>query len=310
MTDQKKNKREASSDSTSSDTKQIKISHPLSNVHRTKHVSLDELPIKMQKLIESAMSDAILKGKANDGDFLKFYYGDKVIKVPVTISKYLTLKAKETQPSKTAAHDLSAGKKTVKFLREDVVAEPPQLLGTKNTYFQIKETKIKYDSKPYFLPTQPPTTERATSYFTFDSPKKNVDKFEEIVPQLPAKKSIYFFTNSEPIIQKNSVSSPGPVIFESTTATPASFQFEKHIEHPIVQYANVEKEAIRESIPITEEVNEDHSYIPKDLPIITEHRPLPPPKSYIEFSGNHADSYEENNKNYDFGYVNAHFKRR
>ncbi|XP_070490886.1 probable serine/threonine-protein kinase kinX [Chironomus tepperi] len=223
---EKKIKREVSAtDSTSSDTtRKIKITHPLSSTSRIKHVSFEELPSKIQKVIESTISDAILKGKASDGDYLKFFYGDRIIKVPVSLSKYIS-PMKET-PSKGLS-DYYSTIKTQKFQKEDVVTEAPFLPVSKNTFAKY-QSFVKHEVKPY-MPEKP------QSYANYVTPIKEnpMPKIEkEPIQEYPAKKSIYYYSN------ENEQKLSSPVIYESPSQ-------EKET-----------KEIIRESIPITEDFNE------------------------------------------------------
>lgn len=301
-TEERKSKREVnSSDSVTSDTRKIKITHPLSTSTRVKHVSFDELSSKMQKTIESALSDAVERGKASEGDYLKFYYGDKIIKVPVTMTKYIASKAKESPaPTKSSIID-SYGKKTVKFLKDD--DELPQLLGTKNSY-QKFQPSFKYENHNVFLPTT--TTERAESYVNFKTPNENFNlKVENDISYLPPKKSVYFYSTNEDSlsspVKSTSLSSPGPVVFQSTTPStvmPKSI----HIVHPTSN--KISNDFIRDTIPITEEINESHNfYSPLHTSIISDNdykKHLPAPTSYMEYDDG-SYTGKEDEKNYEFG---------
>lgn len=307
--DEKKTvKREVSDgDSSASDTfKKVKISHPLSSSpSRTKHVSFDDLPSKLQKMIESALNDAVLKGKANDGDYLKIYYGDRVIKIPVSMSKYI--KVKETTTTKAKIE--SYGHKTAhKYMKDESES-------SKNTYYQFQETPtFKYESK--YLPSTTEKTEKATSYVNFVTPKDNAH-IEEVHHHLPPKKSIYYFLSDEDTPSysalKNTLSSPSPVVFlqSSTPKAVTSFSelsknYENHIIHPtssppLSAYKTIIKEAPRASIPITEEEVDDTWYKPiKHLDLHNKPIPVPLPSSYIGFTGSTA-AEEHEEKNYEFG---------
>lgn len=291
--------------------KKVKISHPLSAAGRTKHVSFEELPSKLQKTIESALNDAVSRGKANDGDFLKIYYGDKVIKIPVSLSKQIATKVKETTTVKSVVE--SYVHKTVhKFPKEE------EKTSYKNSFFKESPMyETKYETK-YFYPT---TTEKAESYVNFVTPKDPTPHHEEV--HLPPKKSIYFFSSeneSMPTFEslKKTAATPSSMIFESSTpSTLSTFSdlsknYESHIIHPtsspsLGAYKTIIKEQPRETIPITEEVDDGlYHYKPiktfKDIQHLDEHTPIPipPPKSYIEYQGS-ASKDEEEEKNYEFG---------
>lgn len=289
-TSEKKTKREVSADSTANDSKKIHVSHPMRGYRSTKHVSYDDISAKLQKMIDSALYDAVQKGKASDGDYLRFFYGDKIIKVPVAMSKYVATKSKETPPH---------GKKVV----EEQKAETPKLLGTKNAYFPVKTASIKYD-QPIFLPTT--TTEKAESYVNFNTPIV----VEPDVPEIkyePYKKSVYYYANDATYYGKNSMSSPGPVLFDEPT-TPSSIDTSEPLHYKNFIYHPPTKLNIKEEIPITEHVNESFDYIPS-APEHHSYPTIPTPTSYVEYAGNHADSHDHS-KNYEFGYVLRHtFKR-
>lgn len=281
-----KTKREIS-DLTAGDSKKIYISHPMRDQRSTKQVSYDEIPEKLQRMIDSALRDAILKGKAADGDYLKFFYRNKIIKVPVSMSKYIATKSKETIKETTVY-----GKKIVNEEEEFLApSEPPQLLATKNSYLPLKNSGIKFESKPNYVQT---STEKPESYENFGYPINVQPEIHE--NKYPSyKKSVYYYANDASYYPKNSVSSPGPVLFDEPT-TPSS------IEHSEVQYKNfiyhppTKISIVKDAIPITEHV--DESYIPY-IPDKS-HLSIPKPTSYVEYAGNY-DNYHDNDKNYEFG---------
>lgn len=304
----------STSDSSASETfKKVKITHPLSASSRTKHVSFEELPAKLQKTIESALNDAVSRGKANDGDFLKIYYGDKVIKIPVSMSKHISIKAKETTTAKSIVE--SYVHKTVhKYPKEE------EETHYKSSFF--KETpkyETKYETKYYY----PSTTEKAESYVNFVTPKDPTPHVEEV--HLAPKKSIYFYSSEEENLAafeslKKIPVTPSSIIFESSTpSTLSTFSdlsknYENHIIHPtsspsLGSFKTIIKEHPRETIPITEEVIDDGLYNPykpiktiHEIQHLDEHKPIPipPPKSYIGFQGSTSGD-EHVEKNYEFG---------
>lgn len=299
---------DANSDSSASDTfKKVKISHPLSSSSsRTKHVSLDELPAKLQKMIESALIDAVMKGKANDGDYLKIYYGDKVIKIPVSLSKYMPSKMKETTTTKSIIESSYGHKTAHKYMKDESES-------SKSNYYQFKDTPTQFKYETKYLPSTTEKTEKAESYVNFVTPKDN-PHFEEV--HMPPKKSIYYFSSDEDTPSfsalKNTLSSPSPVVFLKSSTPKAitkfsdlSKNYENHIIHPtsspsLSAYKTIIKEAPRASIPITEEMD-DSWYKPiKHIDLHNKPIPVPLPSSYIGFSGSTAaEDHEE--KNYEFG---------
>lgn len=312
---EKKNKREISNDSAATDTKKIQMTHPMRGYGSTKHVSYDNIPAKLQKMIDSALNDAVNKGKASDGDYLKFFYGDKIIKVPVSMAKYVSLKKEKEKEASSAVKEPQSyqtetqsfpketpiyGKKIVSFPSEEPKKESLKLLGTKNAYFSLKNSAIKYENKPKFLPTLPPTAEKAESYVNFDSSPIVVQpEFQENY-----KKSVYFYSNQEnAYYPKNSMSSPGPVLFEDSITTtpttiieaPKTYNFKNFVYHP------KHTSFVKDATPITENVDESFEYIPS-LPEKTyAPMPMPPPTSYIEYDGNHKETVHDQSKNYEFG---------
>lgn len=298
---EKKTKREIS-DSSSTESKKIYVTSPMRNHRSTKHVKYEDIPSKLQKLITDAIHDAVQRGKASDGDFLKFYYGDKIIKVPVSTSKYTQHKQpKEHQPIVSS------------FKSEDLThAEFPKLLATKNTYYPVKSSAIKYEAQT--------TTEKAESYANFKAPIVAQPEIQEN-KYLPYKKSVYYYTNDEVYYGKTSAktSSPGPVLFEDYT-TPKSIpievveptkpsHYESYIVHPSAP-TELSLPTYKEAIPISETVDESYipykpsqevikfdglgSYASKRLPS----KPTTP--SYIEYHGSHPETHEYA-KNYEFG---------
>lgn len=298
---EKKTKREIP-DSSSTESKKVYVTSPMRNHRSTKHVKYEDIPSKLQKLIADAIHDAVQRGKASDGDFLKFYYGDKIIKVPVSTSKYAQHKQpREHQPIVSS------------FKTEDLtVAEFPKLLGAKNTYYPLKSSAIKYEA-----PTT--TTEKAESYANFKAPIVTQPEIQEN-KYLPYKKSVYYYTNDEIYYGKNSAktSSPGPVLFEDSTTPRSSHivvepskpsHYESFVAHPSVP-SELYLSAYKEAAPISETV--DESYIPYKpsqesiefhglgsyATIKSPSQPTTP--SYIEYHGSHPETHEYA-KNYEFG---------
>lgn len=279
---EKKTKREVS-DSAATDSKRIHVSYPMRGQRSTKHVSYDEISQKLQKMIDGALYDAVQKGKASDGDYLKFFYGDKIIKVPVSMSKYIASKSKETT---------FYGKKNIETPEEPASAsEAPQLLATKNSYLPLKNSGIKFDSKPNYIQT---STEKAESYVNFATPiVVQPDIQENKYPSY--KKSVYYYANDGAYYPKNSVSSPGPVVFDEPT-TPSSIEqsqahYKNFIYHPPTKIS-----IVKDAIPITEHVDESYiPYVPEKS-----HVSIPKPTSYVEYGENH-DDYHDHDKSYEFG---------
>lgn len=283
-----KKKREVNpTDSTATDTKHVHLTHPMRGYRSTKQVAYDDIPTKLQKMIDSALKDAMERGKATDGDYLKFYYGDKIIKVPFSMSKYISLKPKAEKETKVIY-----GKK------EENILESPKLLGLKNAYIPYKDVPFKFEkSKPsFFLPT----TEKAESYANFETPIVVQPDIQESKPQLPPNKSIYFYSSDDIYYGKNTVSSPGPVVFEDST-TPSSIDFSKpyYYKNLIPNSPPTKGTVIKDATPIVENVDEvPFSYVPF-MPHQS-HQPIPKPTSYVEYAGNHADTYDYA-KSYEFG---------
>jgi hypothetical protein len=250
-----KAKREIRSENFDSETdsskSSIKITHPLSSSRKNRFVTFDDLPAKLQKNIESALID--VQKKVPDGDYLKFYYGDKIIKIPQSMWKYITSKAKVESA------------KPVKF--------PTEHEEKKHEYSEIFGTKT-YSYTTTYKPTT--IVEKAKSYVNFETPKETiVYKKEEEVYQ--PKKSFYFY---------------GP---PSTIATPVS------------SYES------RDTIPITEDIDEHQSY--QHVPVYQsiepkptyKSLPIPTPTSYVEFNDHkYTNTHEHEQKNYEFGYAKLH----
>lgn len=297
---EKKIKREVS-DSASTESKKVYVTSPMRNHRSTKHVKYEDISSKLQKLIADAIHDAVQRGKASDGDFLKFYYGDKIIKVPVSTKYAQHKQPKEHQPVVSS------------FKTEDLtVAEFPKLLATKNTYYPLKSSAIKYEV--------PSTTEKAESYANFKTPIVTQPESHDS-KYVPYKKSVYYYTNDEVYYGKTTAktSSPGPVLFEDST-TPSSSpiivepskpsHYESFVVHPSNSPSELSLPIYKEAIPITESI--DESYIPyKPAPETIKYEGLgsyatksQPPKpttpSYIEYHGSHPEPHEYA-KNYEFG---------
>lgn len=295
----KKNKREIA-DSTATETKKIHVSSPMRGYRSSKHVAYDDISSKLQKMIDSALHDAVAKGIANEGDYLKFFYGDKIIKVPVAMSKYLATKSKEI---KTTTSATVYGKNVVSYSSQDESSKSePKLLTTKNAYYPLINTGIKFDTQPKFLPTIPPTSDKAESYANFESPIVVPQEESPESNYVPYKKSVYFYNNNDDShYPKNSMTSPGPVVFEdSLPTTPSTIDlskshFKSYIFHPPSKHSQIKE------IPIMEHVNEGYEYTPEKY--------YRAPTSYIEFAGNHGDLHDTK-KNYEFGYVLRHTLRR
>ena len=288
---EKKAKREIA-DSTATETKNIHVSSPMRGYRSTTHVSYDDVSNKLQKMIDSALRDAVVKGKASDGDYLKFFYGDKIIKVPVSMSKYVSSKSKETQ---------AYIKKVISHPHESSSPEPPQLLATKNSYYPLKNSAIKYDSKITYVSPSPITTEKAESYVNFELPI-NVQSEKQEEKYSPYKKTVYYYTNDDTFHPKNSLTSPGPVLFDvDEPTTPSNIDISNtHHYKNFVYHPPTKTTFLKDAIPITENVDESYEYMPSVSVPEKSHLPIPVPTSYVEYAGNHADSHDQS-KNYEFG---------
>ena len=267
--------------SSSESVKKIKITHPLSSASRTKHVSFEDLPAKLKKTIESALNDALLRKKVNDNDYLKIYYGDKVIKIPVAISKKFFLKSKETTTTKSVV-ETYAHKNLHKIPKEE------EENSFKSSFFPEAPTSYYY----------PSTTEKAQSYVNFVTPKDPSPHVEEV--HIP-KKSFYFFSSEEETTPKSLVPIISSTPSSSLGFSDLSSNYESHVLHgssspSLGAYKTVLKELPKESIPITEEtVVNNYLYKPK-IKFIDDHKFLPAPTSDSEF-----DDKKEEEKNYEFG---------
>lgn len=307
-TSEKKTKREVA-DSTATESKKVHMTSPMRGYRSTKHVSYDDIPAKLQKMIDSALHDAVQKGKANDGDYLKFFYGDNIIKVPVSMSKHISQKTKETkekpkEPSYKEIDSTIYGKKIVSYPSEDS-KEAPKLLATKNSYYPLKSSAIKYETKPS---SPHSTTEKAESYANFETPIVVQQPDIQENKYLPYKKSVYYFANGDNYYPKNSITSPGPVLFDDVT--PSSIiedskphHYKSFVFHPPTNY-------VKDIIPITEQVDESFSYIPSLAEKSHLMKSIPKPTSYVEYAGNYANSHNEDKKSYEFGYVLRHTLKR
>lgn len=300
---EKKIKREVA-DSTAVESKKIQVSSPMRNQRSTKHVNYDEISQKLQKMIDAALHDAVQKGVASDGDYLKFYYGDTIIKVPVSMSKYVLNKSKEPSTSyvkKVVSYSSNKGEEI------ESKHESPKLLATKNTYYPLKNSKIKFDTLPHFLPT--PVTEQVESYANFETPIVVQQEVEE--NNFSSDNKLADFYSGQDVFYgknpSNSVSSPGPVLFhESTTPTTvehSSTHYQNFIYHPPTKLS-----IVKDEIPIVEHVDEhaDYSYVP--LVHQKNHFPIHVPTSYVEYAGNHSPHEEK--KSYEFGFVPRYSFRR
>lgn len=266
----KKTKREV--DSSANESKKIKIIHPLSSSGRgyrpAKQVAYDDLPIAVRKIIGTTLLDAISKKKANDGDFLKFYYGDRTIKVPMSLAKHISMNPKIKETTSKSIWDFST--KSPEKITKNAFVAYPQLLGAKNAYFPLKESTVPVEPVKGFSSS---TTQ----------PKSAIS---EILNEKP----VYYYVKPNDY-RKNSMSSPGPVLFESSTPSYESLKSKfAHIPYPMPT-------TYKDQIPIIEENIENFS------PPVAEKSFIPAPTSYIEYNGeNHEISHDQKaDKNYEFG---------
>lgn len=269
--------------------------------HATKHVAFEEMSPKLKGMIESALVDAITRKNANENDYLKFFYGDKIIKVPMSLSKHIKLNfhketpSKVEYPTKTSSHSSSHSKPT--------------------SYY-------KYEQPVYHTTGLPPTTHhysgKAESFANFKTPIIVGKPIENVkIPEVEApvtlfephhQKSLYFFTSEHDSSSSVNPSSPGPVLF--TTPSSVETPYKSHVEYP----THTEVKFLKDSIPINEHIDESYSgYHPPASPstVTSRHQVqqlhhAPPhaaaltQQSYADYAGNY-DGY--NDKNYEFGYV-------
>lgn len=312
-----KKKRETADQATADTIKNVQLNNPLRDRHVIKHVAYEEMSPKLKSMIDSALIDAIQRKAASENDYLKFFYGDKIIKVPMSLSKHIKLNVKET-PSKVETQ-------------------------TKTPFYPTKSPKYKYE-KPIYHTTQPTSlgsSGKAESYANFKTPiivgKPIVSevKIPEVVTETPTlidpsyKKSVYFYSSGDEDLSKSSpaTASPGPVLFTTPSSidTPLSLG---HYKTRVIHPTHTEVKFLKDSIPINEQIDESYSgYSPPVLPLVLQHHsshpivepihnhqshqihhpssppaPISPiiPHSTHEYMGNYDGHYD---KNYEFGYV-------
>lgn len=276
--------------------------------HITKHVGFDDMSPKLKGMIESALVDAITRKNANENDYLKFFYGDKIIKVPMSLSKHIKLNfhketpSKVEQSSKTAHH---SSKPIPYYKYEKPIYHTTAHTPTKHHYSGFAESFANFQTpiivgKPIEHIDIPKTEAPAT---LFDSHNK---------------KSLYFFTSEHDTTAPSSPSlftpaaSPEPGLYSTPSSIDSSYK--THVDFP----THTEVKFLKDSIPISEHIDESYSgYLPPALPSTVtsphqvqqlHHAPhaaeasalsQPQPHSFVDYGSNY-DGYD---KNYEFGYV-------
>lgn len=131
-------------DSSSNESRRIKIVTPLSS-KKSKYQLYEELPMAIQKAIDGAVLEH-RKKNGNTGDYLKFYYGDKIIRAP---KNYKPFPLKDTTDGGMQS-DWSPLMKPSQLMSEYKFEDPfevnTKFLGTKPSYTQFK-TAVKPDAK-------------------------------------------------------------------------------------------------------------------------------------------------------------------
>jgi hypothetical protein len=333
-----KKKRETTDQATADTIKNVQLNNPLRDRHVTKHVAYDGMSPKLKSMIDSALADAIQRKAASENDYLKFFYGDKIIKVPMSLSRHIKLNLKDSS---------SKGIET----------------PTKTPYYPMK-APYKYE-KPIYHTTSLPqlsshtSSGKAESYANFKTPispiiigKPIVSEINipELVTETPTsidpsyKKSVYFYSSEHEDVIKSSTpptTSPGPVLFTTPSSIPSLGDYKTRVNyspsHTEVKFVkqeyptHTEAKFLKDSIPINEHIDETYSgYNPPPSPLLHHnHHVIPPyenlqkhpisvvapsyhhapaptpiapsPYTQSDYSGNYDGHYE---KNYEFGYVN------
>lgn len=275
-----KKKRETTDQATADTIKNIQLNNPLRDRHVTKHVAYDGMSPKLKSMIDSALADAIQRKAANENDYLKFFYGDKIIKVPMSLSKHIKLNIKET-PSK-GIESLSSPAKSPFY-------------PTKAPY-QYEKPIYHTTSIPH-LSSSYESSGKAESYANYKTPispiivgKPIVSEINipEIVTETPTlidsnyKKSVYFYSSEHEDVIKSSTpsistSSPGPVLFTTPSSIPSLGDYKTRVIHPPshteVKFlkqehpTHTEAKFLKDSIPINEHIDESYSgYYPPPSP--------------------------------------------
>lgn len=321
----KRDSSNVSMDQKTNESRKIRIIHPLSNSGKKKRApkyqAYEELPFNTQKIIDKAIADAKTSNKLNDGEYLQFYYGDKIIITPLYPSKPEPPKPVRAPVMKSPMNGnvyesywAPMAKQKFKLAHDNFVLNP-KLLGTKQAYFVADNIlKPKKQMAPQMIINVQPTSngykEEQTAINFNNKPEQNsIPNLSHLIGQSPSfqlEGLNKMVTNDKPDSKK----AVGPILFHPELSQPKP-------EHAF-SYVNVE--APRNSFlrPVETKYHHisnykqyQHKYEPNHMNHMTQtlnhiqqiqpQPQLPPPTSYQELINYNTGNHHEEKEDYEFG---------
>lgn len=288
------------------DSRKIRFISPLSvsgNKKRSaKYQAYEELPFNTQKIIDKAIDDAKSNKKLNNGEYLQFYYGDKIIITPLYPKKHEIHKPSvptNLKPMNGNQFESYWSPKTKqKFvLAHDNFVLNPKLLGTKQSYFVADNILIpKEPLKPQMI----------------INPALNVD-YKEQKPTALEQNSVpnlnHLIGQSSSYEKLDSKLAVGPILFHPELSQPKpeeAFSY-VNVEAPrsttIVRTVDSKYNQLLSYQQYMQKYNSNHMIMPQLQfnHIKKPHLPLPPPTSYQELINFNSANNHEEKEDYEFG---------
>lgn len=293
-------------DQKANESRRIRIIHPLSisgKKKRTpKYQAYEELPFNTQKMIDKAIADARSNNKLNNGEYLQFFYGDKIIISPLHPTKPEPPKPIRAPANKNTLNNNEYAsywnpivKQKFKLAHDNFVLNP-KLLGTKQSYF-VADSILK--PKEQMTPQMIINVQPVLNGYKEEQTTNNINNRPE-QNSIPNLSSLV----ATPSFQQDSKKAVGPILFHPELSQPKleeAFSF-VNVDAPRTAYLR----------PVDSKYNHftnykqyKHIYEPNQMKLTQPQFPinyikkLPPPTSYQELimNGNHHEEKED----YEFG---------
>ena len=295
----KRDSSNVSMDQKPNESRKIRIINPLSGSGKkkrtAKYQAYEELPFSTQKIIDKAIAEARLSNKLNNGEYLQFYYGDKIIISPLYPTKPEPPKPIRTPANKNTLNSNAyesywnpISKQKFKLAHDNFVLNP-KLLGTKQSYF-VADNILK----PQMIIN---INNRPEQYL--------IPNHSNLVAQSPSFQ-LLGFNQKETTKKQDSKKSVGPILFHpelSQTKLEEPFSY-VNVEAPRTAYlrpANSNYNHLSSFKQYKHKFELNHMKLTQPQFPINYVKKLPPPTSYQELINFNSGNHDEEKEDYEFG---------
>lgn len=317
----KRDSSKISMDRIPNESRKIKIIHPLSvsgkKKRTAKYQTYEELPFSTQKIIDKAIADARSSNKLNNGEYLQFFYGDKII-----ISPSYPTKAEHPKPIRPPANQNTlksneyesywnpVAKQKFKLAHDNFVLNP-KLLGTKQSYF-VADSILK--PKDQLTPQMIINVQPVLNGYKEEIVKTNINNGPEqnLIPNhsylVGQSTSFQQLGLNEKDTTKNqdSKKAVGPILFHPELSQPKLEEAFSYVNVEVPRTAYLRPVDLKYN-HLTSYQQYQHNYEPNHMKLpqpqfpINYIKKLPPPTSYQELINYNSGNHHEEKEDYEFG---------